>query len=529
MNAILSLLSMGFGCFGVLPLILAVVALVDAVRVGADWYWYMIILAFPVLGSIAYFVVVRSPMLGARNAGMMSPVAARRLQARRRLRQLQVQLANWRGPGILAEAGEELMVLGKTQEAEKLLRESKENGGAVEDVNYGLAQCLEMQGRWAEAIPLLQDLVKVEPDSHLGEGPLHLARSLDEAGRGEEAEPVLRKLLERRTVIEAQVRLARILLRKGEREEAGRLTSEVLTDSRILPRYLKRQHRAWIRAAGRLKTGTERLPRSRFEGDRPPILRTALIVAGALAVAVLIAGYAWMNYFEQHESSSMEEIHQQQQEALGQMEALDRSHPWTHGDDLGKMDLTATDLDRYLRVRRGLEPALKKFAAGRLRYYEAMNNPRSVGIFALPESVRRWQRTQATFQKDFVHELQREEMGPGEFEKLTTLIDWRFLRRPAAMIFALPDYSRADWLGTRAALANSPEFQGDPAGRRRWEQLRRRNEAKVKDLERTAAEATELSPATRQLLESRRAELEGLDPGDAEPLIHVLDLSVGWS
>ncbi|HEX3556848.1 MAG TPA: tetratricopeptide repeat protein [Thermoanaerobaculia bacterium] len=260
MHTILSLLSLRFGGFGILTL----VALADAFRVGADWYWFLIILAFPGVGPIAYFVVVRSPLLGARNAGMMSPAAARRLQARRRLRELQVQLANWRGPGILAEAGEETLALGKPQEAEKLLREAKANGGAVEDVSFGLAQSLEMQGRWPEAVPLLQELVKVEPDSRLGEGPLHLARSLDEAGRSDEAEPVLRKLLERRTVIEAQVRLARILLRKGEREEAGRLLSEVRNDATVLPRYLKRQHRAWLRAAARLKTGAERLPRSRF-------------------------------------------------------------------------------------------------------------------------------------------------------------------------------------------------------------------------------------------------------------------------
>jgi hypothetical protein len=264
LHGIFSLLSLGFGCFGYLPAILAVIALVDAVRVGADWYWFMIILAFPGLGPIAYFVVVRSPMLGARNAAMMSPAAARRLHARRRLRELQVQLANWRGPGPLTEAGEEWLALNKPQEAEKLLREARANGGSVEDVNFGLAQSLEMQGRWAEAVPLLEELVKAEPDSHLGEGPLHLARCLDEAGRGDESEPVLRKLLERRTVIEAQVRLARLLLRKGEREEAQRLLAEVRTDARILPRYLKRQHGAWIRAAGRLKTGAESLPRPRF-------------------------------------------------------------------------------------------------------------------------------------------------------------------------------------------------------------------------------------------------------------------------
>jgi hypothetical protein len=264
LHAISSLLGLGFGCFGYVPTILAVIALVDAVRVGADWYWYMIILAFPGLGPIAYFLVVRTPMLGARNAAMVSPVAARRIHARRRLRELQVQLSNWRGPGILTEAGEETLALGKPQEAEKLLREAESNGGSVEDVNFGLAQSLEMQGRWDEAVPLLEELVKVEPDSHLGEGPLQLARSLDEAGRGVEAEPVLRKLLQRRTVIEAQVRLARLLLRKGEREEAQRLLAEVRSDATILPRYLKRQHRAWIRAAGRLKTGAESLPRPRF-------------------------------------------------------------------------------------------------------------------------------------------------------------------------------------------------------------------------------------------------------------------------
>ena len=51
---------------------------------------------------------------------------------------------------------------------------------------------------------------------------------------------------------------------EGRPEEAGRLLSEVRNDATILPRYLKRQHHAWLRAAARLKTGAERLPRPRF-------------------------------------------------------------------------------------------------------------------------------------------------------------------------------------------------------------------------------------------------------------------------
>lgn len=112
MGSILSLLSMGFGCFGFLPLLLSGAALIDAFRVRADWYWFMIILGFPVVGSIAYFVVVRSPLLSGRNVSMMSPTAARRLQARRRLRELQIQLSHWRGPAVLAEAGSQPLATG---------------------------------------------------------------------------------------------------------------------------------------------------------------------------------------------------------------------------------------------------------------------------------------------------------------------------------------------------------------------------------------------------------------------------------
>lgn len=285
-------LALGGSLLGIVPLLLAVVALVDAIRVGADWYWFLIILSFPVVGSIAYFVVVRSPLLGNRQATMVSPVAARRRQARRRLAELNVQLAHWRGPANLSDAGDELLALGKPKPAEALFRESLAGGGAVEDVHFGLAQALEMQGRWEEAIPYLRELVRQQPDARLGQALLHLGRSLDEAGHAEEAEAVLKKVLERRTIIEAQVRLARRLEQRGEKEAAERLIQEVAIDAKILPRYLKREHGPWIRAARLLRAGMTRLPSPQFEGSYPPgylLKRIAWVAAAALAVFLLFA------------------------------------------------------------------------------------------------------------------------------------------------------------------------------------------------------------------------------------------------
>lgn len=246
----------GGGLLTAVPALLALAALVDCVRAGASWYWFWIILAFPVVGPLAYFVVVRSPVFAGNSTALVPPHVARRRQARRHLRELQVQLSHWRGPGVLAEAGEELLVLGKYREAEACFREARQNGAGVEDVNFGLGQALEVQGRWDEAAPLFAELVAVEPDSHLGEGPLHLARCLDESGRRDEAEAALRKVLEKRTVIEAQVRLARLLYAKGEKEEADRIVAEVRNDARLLPRYLKRLHRRWLWAARRLSATT---------------------------------------------------------------------------------------------------------------------------------------------------------------------------------------------------------------------------------------------------------------------------------
>jgi len=280
------------GLFGYLPWILNLVAIIDVVRVGASWYWIWIILMFPGIGAIAYFVVVRSGWLGGRGRSL-SPSTARRLQARRRIRELNVQLTHWRGPAVLAEMGDELLVLGKYDEALKHFLEAQKNGGNIEDVNFGLAQAYQMLGRFAEAVPLLDELVKQTPDAYLGRALMQLGRSLDESGEKERAEQVLRQVLARRTIIEAQVRLARLLLARGETSEAGQILAEVKSDAAVLPRYLRREHGAWIRAARSLRSATARLPGPVIEGGEKPgrRLRLALAAVVALVVAFLVGRY----------------------------------------------------------------------------------------------------------------------------------------------------------------------------------------------------------------------------------------------
>src|SRR5215510_9933787 len=165
----------GLSIIGFVPLILSIAAIVDVIRTGASWYWIPVVLFAPMLGSIAYFALTYTRLGGGRFASV-SPASARRLQAQSRLRDLSVQLAHWRGPAILVEAGESLLVLGKYAEAEKHLREAQQAGASAEEVSFPLAQALEMQGRFAEAVPLLEPLVRAKPDQRFGAVQLHLAR-----------------------------------------------------------------------------------------------------------------------------------------------------------------------------------------------------------------------------------------------------------------------------------------------------------------------------------------------------------------
>jgi hypothetical protein len=222
------------------------------------------------------------------------------------------------------------------------------------------------------------------------------------------------------------------------------------------------------------------------------------------------------------------QLGEEREAVLKAMTDLDRQDPWTEGEDLSKADLRPIDLDRYLTVRRKLGPAIGEFAKAVRRRSEATHAARSGNVFALTDLSRGIVRADLAFLKSLSGELERQKMGPRRFENLTNLVEWRFLRRPEALIFGLPDYHRADWIETRSALDQFDPETSDQPGSRESEQWRRRMEAKKAELERQAAEATGLSQATRTLLESRRADLERLSPEDGVYLIHGLDSTMPW-
>ena len=513
-----------------LPYLVAAAAVIDAVRLRAPWYWYLIILLFPLMGSFAYFAVSRSAQFGA-----FGSEVSRRAQAKKRLQTLQVQLAHWRGPAVLAEAGEELLALGKTRQAVAHFHEAKDNGAPPEDVNLGLAQALQVQGRYRDAVPLLTELCAAEPDFKLGEAQLALARSLDESGQHERAEKVLRDLLSRRSPFEARVRLARILMKRGVSIEAETLVQEVANDALLLPRYLKRHHGPWIRAARRLKRGVTKLPKPRVHtaplgtGSQHNVFALAGIGV-VLCVAAAIALYIFAVYWS---LSGVTGAYQERQEIRADYDALDAAHPSPHGEDLSVADVSEQELRHYLEIRRALGPEVAEIVAFDPTRIDDDNDaePSWLALFGVFSSQENLYQARNDLDRAVLEELASRDMGPSHFFGLLTIVEWRWLRRDEAMPLGLADYLREDLMRVRTSLQyyEAPDAVfGDSQWEKESERQLARSRAKLADLEQRAGENVELSEITVARLDEHRAELESFEPSELIYWIKALDDTLGW-
>ena len=155
------------------PLPHAAAAIVDAARVRAPWYWYLIILIFPLMGSMVYFAVSRSSRFDAFGSEVRGGGAPH--------------------PGKNARGGRPFP--GSQRQWRHAVR--RQPGVSRKHFSY--------RGNYRDAVPLLTELDDAEPDFKLGEAQLALARSLDESGEHERAEKNLAGFALGRSPFQARV------------------------------------------------------------------------------------------------------------------------------------------------------------------------------------------------------------------------------------------------------------------------------------------------------------------------------------
>jgi hypothetical protein len=203
-------------------------------RTGRPYWWIFIIMGFPVMGCIIYYLVEVFP--GSREQRSAHKAARRIANALEPTADLRKRAAELEVCGSVENRralAEECIRHQMFDEALKLY-ESCVEGPFARDAAllYGLARAAVEAGAWQKASATIERLRDADPKSRPLEVRLLEARVLEGPGEIDAAIAVYRELVPVFVGLEARVRYAQLLTRRGQQEAAVHMFNEVIAHSK---------------------------------------------------------------------------------------------------------------------------------------------------------------------------------------------------------------------------------------------------------------------------------------------------------
>jgi len=237
---------------GLAVLLLQIGIGVHAVRTGRSLWWLLVILLFPLIGGLIYFLVEILP----------------EIRAGRAIRRLGGDIVKTVNPdaGLHRRAGE-LAVCGSIQNKLALaqeciarghfdeaitLYESAREGQFVDapDVLLGLARARFQNGEPQAARTLLEQVAAAHPDYYPQDVAILKARAAHALGDSDRALGEIEAMLDRSVGLEARYRYGQILAETGQTQQARAELSDVVNHARRF--RIGPTERPWARRSRRL-------------------------------------------------------------------------------------------------------------------------------------------------------------------------------------------------------------------------------------------------------------------------------------
>jgi hypothetical protein len=223
--------------------------LVDAIRRRVPFYWYLLILLVPIVGTLAYLFMIKLPELNGRAPG--SPLAQAPTlvpllsELELRARETPSELNKLAFADALAaeqrhaEAVERYRdVLAKSQDSKQAL--------------HGLARSLLALGRPQEAVDELAHLMDLDSAFRDYSAALDYAEALWQARQHEDAIGLLTGLVGVSKRINHRMALAHYLKEQGDSATARNELDQALAEFASSPDFVQRRDRRWADRARKL-------------------------------------------------------------------------------------------------------------------------------------------------------------------------------------------------------------------------------------------------------------------------------------
>lgn len=240
-----------------LSIIVQLALVVHIIKTGRNMTWVFIVLFFPLIGSLAYFIIELLPELtNTRGAKSAQRSLAKAIDPDKALREASEQYELARTAQNAMTLARQHLERGNFREARELYQRSLSGVHSDDpDLLIGLAQAHFGLAEYAEVLSTLDTLKTTNPGKTSPEGHLLYARALDELGRSDEAIHEYQVLTTYYAGPEPSCRLATLLKSKGRADEARALFEAVLARSKTAGKHYNTLYREWVALARRETQG----------------------------------------------------------------------------------------------------------------------------------------------------------------------------------------------------------------------------------------------------------------------------------
>ena len=246
-----------------MPIVLALTVLIQACfifhvfKTGRPYWWAFVILGFPVLGCVVYYLVEVFPNSQEHRAvrktvRKVAQVMAPDAEFLRRVEEVEI-CGSVENKAALAE---ECLGRGLTAEAMRLYDQCVTGPYAGDPkLRFGLVQACLADKQWARAREVGAALMRDRPEFRANEVALLHARALEGSGEMASARQAYERLLPGFVGLEARYRYAMLLQSSGHAEAARAELETILTHAKRF-RIRHEEEQEWVAAARRgIETG----------------------------------------------------------------------------------------------------------------------------------------------------------------------------------------------------------------------------------------------------------------------------------
>ncbi len=225
------------------------------------WIILMIVLSYPIpLGALAYYFSVKNkaPSKGMGNVKIFQSSPPKEVENEESL-QLKDLINKFHKPYHYEKLGSLYLEKRQYEQAISPFKEAIQRDPELTEARYGLAKSLHGLGRHAEAAEILEELIKINKKYDYGNAIFGLAECYRLSGQEEKALETYEAVINSYHFFKAYYHYARLLDKRGKKQEAIDHMKSIIGSSKDLPEYKLEKERHWIEEAYKFlkKNGVE--------------------------------------------------------------------------------------------------------------------------------------------------------------------------------------------------------------------------------------------------------------------------------